>query len=265
MSRIKRFPLEPSFPRRRLAGRPLRRVLLVILVAAMLVVPIFLVRRVTTRELVRHIGRYDPLATPSAKRRTLHLYFTEGPRGLRGGRWTYEISAVIDSGVANPPNDVGDTQFAVYDREGRSLFARHTSFARDANPGLTYMADFSVTPGIEHRLGRVDVVYRGKTYTRRALPDAPPAAHAVAVDDSHVRIELDCAHYPQVMVHYTADRDLTSASTDALETIRNCWNRMGATSLATPIETRNHTLYLDFNNGLLFTDRAVPIEVAGRA
>jgi hypothetical protein len=183
---------------------------------------------------------------------------------MRGGRWTYTVEAVIGAGVPFPPSEVGETQFAGYDREGHILFVRRTSLVRDAHPGLTYMADVPAAPNIEHRLGRIDVTYRGRTYTRRALPDAPPSARAVAVDDSHIFIDLDCAHYSSVMVHYTADRDLTPASNDALETFRNCWTRFGSTSLHTPIKTRNRIIYLDFDNGLLYTVRAIRVKVDGR-
>ena len=225
-----------------------------------LAAPVFFAQRIMTGSLVRHIGNYDPLSTISPARRVLHLYFTEGARGMRG-HWTYSIAAVVGSGVPLPASNAGETQFAGYDRQDRLLFVRRTSLASDAHPGLTYMADLPAAPNIEHRLGRLDVTYRGKTYSRRALPDAPPAARAVAVDNSHILIDLDCAHYSSVLVHYTEDRDLTPASNDALETIRNCWIRAGATSLHTPIETRNHSIYLDFNNGLLYTDRAIRIEV----
>jgi hypothetical protein len=238
--------------------------ILVFLSVTALAVSVFFAQRISTRGLVRHIGRYDPTSAIPPTRRILHLYFTEGPRGTRGGYWTYTIEAEIGAGVPIPPGDAGVTQFTGYDREGRILFVRSTSFVRDAHPGLTYMADVSATPNIEHRLGRIDVTYRGRTYTRRALPDAQPVARAIAVDDSHILIDLDCAHYSSVLVHYTVDRDLTAASNDALETLRNCWMRAGSTSLGTPIETRNRTIYLDFNNGLLYTDRAIRVKVDGR-
>jgi hypothetical protein len=233
----------------------------VVLAVIALAAPFF-TRKVLTGSLVRHIGKYDSMATIPPSRRVLHLYFTEGPRGMRGGHWTYEISAVIGSGVPASGSDAGEVQFAGYDRDGRVLFVRRTSFARDARPGLTYMADVPATPALERGLGRIDVSYRGQTYTRRALPDAPPSARAVAVDASHVLIQLDCAHYSSVLVHYTMDRDLTAASDDVLETVRNCWTRSGSTSLHTPIETRNRTIYLDFNNGLLYTERNVPVRVS---
>ena len=221
--------------------------------------------RVSTRPLVRHVGTYDPSSVGTSARQTLHLYFTEGPRGMRGGHWTYSIAAVLDGGVANPPSGVGDTRFVGYARDGRVLFDRRTSYATDASPGLTYMADVSTAPDIERRLGRIDVVYRGKTYSRRALPYAPPSARARAVDASHILIDLDCEHYSSVMVHYAENRELTPASTDALETVRNCWVSAGSTSLRTPIETRNDVVYLDFNNGLLYTDLGVRIQVDGRS
>jgi hypothetical protein len=235
--------------------------ILVFLAVMALAAQVFFAHGMLTGSLVRHIGRYDPTATITPGRRVLHLYFTEGPRGMRGGHWTYDIAAVVGSGVPLPPSNVGETQFLGYDREGRVLFTRRTSWASDAHPGLTYMADIPATPNIEHRLGRIDVIYRGRTYTRRALPEAPPSARAIAVDDSHILIDLDCAHYSSVMIHYTEDSDLTAASDDALETVRNCWTRAGSTSLRTPIETRNHSVYVDFNNGLLYTDRAIRIAV----
>jgi hypothetical protein len=242
--------------------RPVFFVLTVILLA----LPVFLVHGIATRSLVRHVGRYDPLATIPPERRILHLYFTEEPTGFRGAGWRHTVEAAVGTGVPVTTGDAGETQFTGYDRDGRVLFVRHTSlvWARQP-PGVTYLADvFPAPPDIERRLGRIEVTHRGRTYTKSALPDAPPSARAIAIDASHVRIELDCAHHSSVMVHYSADRDLTAASDDALETFRNCWSRSGAASLQTPVETRNRTIYLDFNNGLLFSDRAVPIAVAGR-
>lgn len=243
--------------------RPLRWLIPLLMAVVVLAVPVFFVQRMQTRSLVRHIGRYDPSATIPPDRRILHLYFTEGRRGSRSS-WTYTVEAVIGGGALLPPSETGETQFTGYDREGRIVFVRPASLVRDAHPGLTYMADAPATPDIEHRLGRIDVTFRGRTYTRRALPLAPPSARAVAVDDSYILIDLDCAHYSSIMVHYAEDRDLTADSTDALETFRNCWTQFGSTSLRTPIETRNRTIYLDFNNGLLYTDRAVGVTVQGR-
>jgi hypothetical protein len=226
-------------------------------------VPVFFVQNMPTRSLVRHVGRYDPSSTTPPDRRILHLYFTEGRRGSRSS-WPYTVEALIGAGALLPPSETGETQFTGYDREGRVLFVRSASLVRDAHPGLTYLADVPATPNIEHRLGRIDVTFRGRTYTRRALPLAPPSARAVAVDDSHILIDLNCAHYSSIMVHYAEDRDLTADSNDALETFRNCWTRVGPTSLRTPIETHNRRIYLDFNNGLLYTERAVEVTVRGR-
>jgi|GEM_PF-2186941 len=243
---------------------------LIFLTVSALSARVFFAHSLFSQGLVRQIGRYDPGSTIPPARRILHLYFTRelSCSGMRGGgcAWTHIIEADIGAGVPLPRSDAGETQFVGYDRAGRVLFVRRTSLVWERQPpGVTYRADvFPAPPAIERRLGRLDVTYGGRTYAQRALPDAPPFARAVAVDASHVRIDLDCTHYSMVRVHYAQDRDLTAASTDALETLRNCWIRFGATALRTPIETRDSALYLDFYNGLLYTDRAVRVEVDGR-